>query len=165
MKLHFTCLMLFINLTTYLFGQKATVMTIQKISGSYTKTLNLPIDTRILKYNDHVVLLRLDSIKNGYWYGNNGKDSVVTKEINIVNLRGPKEILKYTSLTVCTASTLAATFFTIYAFNHPVVIDGSNENYKYVGMGYMAIFGALGTTIYFYPRTRFNTNNYKFQTH
>ncbi len=150
--------------TTVLFGQKMPVMKIEKINGSYSKTLKLPVDARILKYNDEVIVLSLDSIKNGYWFGNKGKDSVAIGDIKIVNLRGLKEIIKYSSVTACAVITLGATYFTIYAFNYPVVIDGNNQLFKYIGLGYMATFGSLGTTLYLYPRTRFNKSKYKFQT-
>lgn len=165
MKLNITCCLLFISQSATLLGQKPTEFTIQKTIGSYTKTLKLPINLRILKNNEQIVLLRLDSIKNEYWYGNKGTDSVHLSEINTINLRGAKEIIKFTSLTVCAASALAATAFTIYAFNNPVVIDGDNNGYKYVGMGYAATFATIGTALYFYPRTRFNTTKYKFHTH
>lgn len=152
-----------------LLGQNSNTLKIDKINGSYHKTIKLPVTLRILKQNEEVVLFHLDSIGNGYFYGNKGKDSILTSDIAIVNLRGLKEIVKYTSIAACAAITFGATYFTIYAFNYPVVIcdgDGTcnNEIFKYIGMGYMATFGSLGTTLLLYPRTRFKTSKYTFQT-
>ncbi len=137
---------------------------IAKVNGSYHKTIRLPVNTRILKQDGQAVVLRLDSIGNGYFYGNKGKDSVAFGDIKIVNLRGLKEAIKYTALGACVAITIGATYFTIYAFNYPVVKHLDNEPFKYVGMAYMTIFASLGTTVYLYPKTRFTVSKYEFRT-
>ncbi len=162
-------IILFLLQSITLLGQNSTTLRIRKVNGSYQKTIKLPVTLRIKKQNEEVILFRLDSISNGYFYGNNGKDSIFASDIKIVNLRGLNEVIKYTSIVACAAITLGATYFTIYAFNYPVVMcdgDGicNNAIYKYIGMGYMATFGALGTTIFLYPRTRFKTTKYNFQT-
>lgn len=149
-------------LTNPLIGQNNRTLKISKINGSYNKIIKLPANLRLLKQNGESIIFRLDSIKNGYFYGNN--DSISFSDVQIVNLRGIKEVVKYTSIAVCAAITIGATYFTIYALNYPVVTEGNNEIYKYIGMAYMATFGSLGTTIYLYPRTRFKTTKYLFQT-
>jgi hypothetical protein len=149
-------------LTNPLLGQNNRTLRITKINGSYKKVIKLPVNLRLLKQNGESIIFRLDSIRNGYFYGNN--DSISLSDVHIVNLRGTKEVVKYTSIAVCTAITIGATYFTIYAFNYPVHTEGNNEIYKYIGMAYMAAFGSLGTTIYLYPRTRFRTTKYMFQT-
>lgn len=152
-----------------LLGQNSTFLKIAKINGSYHKSIKLPVSLRIVKHNDEVILFRLDSIRNGYFYGNKGNDSIIASDIKIVNLRGLKEVVKFSSIVTCAVITIGATVFTIYAINYPVVqCDGdgncNNEIYKYIGMGYLSTFGALGTTIYFYPSTRFKTSKYSLQT-
>ncbi len=149
---------------TPVFGQNLATLKIVKTNGLYTKTIKLPANIRIVKHNQQVVHLKLDSINNGNFYGNNGNDKILLTDIKTVTLSGLKEVIKYTAVAACAAITIGAACFTIYAFNYPVVIDGNNDPYKYVGMGYMATFGALGTTLYLYPRTRFKTSKYTFQT-
>ncbi|MBP9186189.1 MAG: hypothetical protein KBG11_03760 [Bacteroidia bacterium] len=149
---------------TPVFGQNLATLKIVKTNGLYAKTIKLPANIRIVKHNQQVEHLKLDSINNGYFYGNNGKDSILLTDIKTVNLSGLKEVLKYTAVAACAAITIGVACFTIYAFNYPVVIDGNNNQFKYVGMGYMATFGALGTTFYLFPRTKFKTCKYTFQT-
>ena len=163
MRLALRFYLLFILIQSFpVFGQNDTYLRITKVNGTYHKSIKLPANLRIVNQEEEYIKFRLDSIRNGIFYGNN--DSIPLSEIKVIHLRGVKEFIKYTSLTACVAITFGATYFTIYAFNYPVVLDGGNEIYKYLGLGYMTTFSALGTSIYLYPRTRFNVLRYSFQT-
>lgn len=56
--------------TPCLWAQNASKLTIKKIKGLYNNAIKLPADLRIVKYDENRILLKLDSISNGYFYGN-----------------------------------------------------------------------------------------------
>lgn len=148
------------------FGQPA-VLKITKIKGTYQKSIKLPANTRIVKHNGDLLILSIDSIANGYFYGNKGKDSIALSDIKLVNQRGVKEFVKYTAVATGAAITLAATIFTISTLAGDAnVCDGNcnNDRLTYAGLGYMGFFGLITTGIYLYPKTRFKTNKYTFKT-
>jgi hypothetical protein len=70
-------------ITPCLWAQNASKLTIKKIKGSYHNTIKLPADLRIVKYDEDRILLKLDSISNGYFYGNKGQDSILISEIKV----------------------------------------------------------------------------------
>ncbi len=155
--------------TPCLWAQNATQLTIKKIKGSYHDTIKLPANLRIVKHDEDRILLKLDSISNGYFYGNKGQDSILVSDIKAINTRGLKEYIKYPIAATFTAISFGAAVFTIYAFNTPVAVcDGNggcnNEIYPFIGMGYMGTFGLLATTFYLLPKTKFSSRKYHFYT-
>jgi hypothetical protein len=162
-------LVIYFVITPCLWAQNASKLTIKKIKGSYNNAIKLPADLRIVKYDENRILLKLDSISNGFFYGNKGQDSILISEIKAINTRGLKEYIKYPIAATFTAISFGAAIFTIYAFNYPLdKCDGNggcnNEIYPFIGMGYMGTFGLLATTFYLLPKTKFNSRKYNFST-
>lgn len=152
-----------------LWAQNVSKLTIKKINSSYHNTINLPASLRVVKYDEDRIVLKLDSISNGFFYGNKGQDSILISEIKAINTRGLKEYIKYPIAATFTAISFGAAIFTIYAFNYPVnICDGdggcSNDILPFIGMGYMGTFGLLATTFYLLPKTKFSSRKYNFYT-
>lgn len=143
--------------TTSLFAQKQSTISIEKINGSYHKTFELPLNTRIVTHDGEVTVLHLDSITDSCFYGNRGQDSIAISNIATVNLRGTKEVLKYAAVALCGI---------IVIQNIPVVSYGLYRNdrqFTYIGLSIVTTFASLGTYVFFHPKTRFPTSKYKFQ--
>lgn len=153
-----------------LLGQN-TKLRIKKTQGNYTKEIKLPVKLRLVKHNDAVVKLNLDSIVYDKFYGNKGNDSLLANDIAVVHLGGIKEIAKYAAFATCVAATIGATIFTYSAFNKTAFkcdLDnaaGCDYNaYKIAGIAYTTGFAGLGTLLYILPKTRFSTKMFTFTT-
>ncbi|MDP3929070.1 MAG: hypothetical protein Q8R57_08600 [Bacteroidota bacterium] len=146
-------------------AQNVERLFIKKIKGSYQKEITLPTSLRVLTINESIHIFSLDSIRNEYFYGNLGKDSIAISSIEAINLRGIKEFIKYSAITFCGLVSTGAGVFTIVAINGPIYkceVNCNNDINKFIGMGYLTAFGSLGTFIFHYPRTRFKPKKYTF---
>lgn len=145
-------------LSTCLFAQTQSHLSINKINGSWHKTIPLPVSLRVITHDEDVIILRVDSITNTCFYGNKGEDSIPLSDIATINLRGRKEVIKYAAVAVCGLGVFQ---------NIPVVTFGlyrNDDRFIYIGLAVVATFASLGTILYFHPRTRFHTTHYTFRT-
>lgn len=155
------CLILLCGLTKSTFAQQK-ILQITKKNGSYHKSIKLPVNMRIVTNNDNDLIMRVDSITNGYIYSNSGIDSFAIKNVNRVHLRGIKEILKYTGVITCAVITVVALWFTNEAIHDRVAKDVNNDVFILPGLIYAGTFATMGTLIYLYPKTRFPVQKYDF---
>jgi hypothetical protein len=137
---------------------------IKKNDGLKLRSINLPVNCRIITIEENIVYLKIDSISNGKIYGNKGKDSLNLDLVKCIHTRGIKEFIKFTALTGSSAYMAGLLIFSVYALNYPIFKDSPNGNIAYVGLAFTGFFAGLSTLIYHYPRTRFPSKKFHFKT-
>lgn len=165
MRLIYTCTFIFLIICYNSFGQNNYYVKIDKIKGSYTKTLKLPLNIRIITKYDQSLIFNLDSISNGYFYGNYGRDSMAINEIKTIHIRGIREWVKYPLIAACAVMTSGLALLIWHSFYYTLFVDGSyNElvGFRYATAAYAASFASIGIVLYHYPRTRFRIKKYSF---
>jgi hypothetical protein len=143
-----------------LLAQEVQFLQIKKNSGRTVRTIKMPLKVRIRKTNFEIVKFKLDSIKNGIWYGERGRYRIAITDINAVNIPGIKETIKYSASTLSAMLALGGFFLMTHAYG--------NSNYEtptgtsLMGAGYMIICTPISILIYNYPRTRYKTARFEF---
>ncbi len=153
-----------------LLGQNSRLH-IKKVQGNFVKAIALPAKLRIIKHNDAVVKLKLDSIVNDKFYGNNGRDTLLITEIATVHLAGIKETAKYAALVTSTVASIGVAIFTYQIFSNTAFkcdldnLTGCNiESYKIAGIAYSVGFAGISTLLCIRPKTRYSTKKFTFKT-
>ncbi len=156
------CILVFLK--SNIQAQNYKKLLIENKEGIVIKTMNLPLNSRIVTIDDNLAFIQIDSISGGKIYGNKGKDSLNLETVKCIHTRGVKEFVKYTALSGSSAYMAGLLFFSVYALNYPVFKDSPNGNIAYVGLAFTGLFAGLSTLIYHYPRTRFPSKKFRFKT-
>lgn len=144
-------------------AQRHSILHINKIKGCYHKALRLPINIKVITYENQTIIISLDSFSKEYLYYNNSKDSLPIKNVYTIHLRGLRSFFKYSGLAALGIGTLASALFTYYTLNYKVVFDANQTPYIYAGIAYTASFASLSGLLFSLPRTRFPMHKYTFE--